>query len=178
MEVLATMVLHSLKLTFSFWLVFPFRTYPFIKTSFKSTSGSSHRSLHSYSFDYTVSVLAPSSSLINCLDNRLHSAWFQSVCMHTNELTKLIIWITFLRVSVDLWTLLMHSYGGIEPIFQAIESFPPLPVTLVEHMIMNSTQIFPIGCSQCPSCTWGLGHHSVLCWQCVQIFQCDTTQWR
>ena len=40
----------------------------------------------------------------------------------------------FLKVSLDLWTLLMHSYGGIEPIIWAIESFPPLPVTLVEHM--------------------------------------------
>ena len=81
----------------------------------------------------------------------------------------------------------MHSYGGIEPIIWAIESFPPLPVTLVEHMQMNSTQIFLIGCSQHPSCSWGLGHHSVLCWQCVHtslgahihyvfklvIFQCE-----
>ena len=61
----------------------------------------------------------------------------------------------------------MCSYGGIEPIIWAIESFPPLPVTLVEHMQMNSTQIFLIGCSQRPPCSWGLGHHSVLCWQCV-----------
>ena len=74
----------------------------------------------------------------------------------------------------------MHSYGGIEPIFWAIESFPPLPVTLVEHMKMR----------QCPYCSWGLGHHCVLCWQCVHtslgthiqsvfkfiIFQCDITQ--
>ena len=81
----------------------------------------------------------------------------------------------------------MCSYGRIEPIIWAIKSFPPLPVTLVEHMQMNSTQIFLIGCSQRPSCSWGLGHHSVLCWQCVHtslgthipyvfkliIFQCE-----
>ena len=81
----------------------------------------------------------------------------------------------------------MCSYGGIEPIIWAFKSFPPLPVTLVEHMQMNSTQIFLIGCSQHPLCSWGLGHHSVLCWQCVHtslgahihyvfkftIFQCE-----
>ena len=61
----------------------------------------------------------------------------------------------------------MCSYGGIEPIIWAIESFPPKVLTLVEHMQMNSTQIFLIGCSQCPPCSWGLGHHSTLCWQCV-----------
>ena len=51
----------------------------------------------------------------------------------------------------------MYSYGSIEPIFWAIESFPPLLVTLVEHMQMR----------QCPYCFWCLGHHSVLCWECV-----------
>ena len=80
------------------------------------------------------------------------------------------MWITFLKVSVDLCVSLMCSYGRIEPIIWAFESFPPLPVTLVEHMQMNSTQIFLIGCSQCPSCSWGLGHHSTLCWQCVHTY--------
>ena len=40
-----------------------FRTYPFTKPSCKSSSGSSHRSVNSYSFDYSVSVLAPQCSL-------------------------------------------------------------------------------------------------------------------
>ena len=64
------------------------------------------------------------------------------------------------------------SYGRIEPIIWTIESFPPLPVTLVEHMQMNSTQISLIGSSQRSSCSWGLGHYSVL-WltMCAHLFR-------
>ena len=40
----------------------------------------------------------------------------------------------------------MCSYGKIGPIIWTIESFPPKPLTLVEHMQMNSTQICLIGC--------------------------------
>ena len=51
------------------------------------------------------------------------------------------MWITFFFNSFDLCVISVHSYGGIEPIFWAIESFPPKSLTLVEHMQMNSTQI-------------------------------------
>ena len=36
-----------------------------------------------------------------------------------------IMWITFFFNSIDLCVISVHSYGRIEPIFWAIESFPP-----------------------------------------------------
>ena len=69
-----------------------FRTYPFAKTSCRSLFGASHRSLHFYSVDYLVSVLAPSSSLTNCLDNSFIQPWFNALCAW---LTSPSIWITF-----------------------------------------------------------------------------------
>ena len=39
------------------------KIYPFAKPSCESSSGTSHRSLNSYSIDYTVSVLDHSNSL-------------------------------------------------------------------------------------------------------------------
>ena len=42
------------------------QNYPFAKPSCESSSGSRHRSVNSYSFDYTVSVLVPHCSLTQC----------------------------------------------------------------------------------------------------------------
>ena len=61
----------------------------------------------------------------------------------------------------------MHFYWKILSIFWVIDRFHPLPVTLVEHMLMNSITNPLTGCSQHPSCSWGLGHHSTMCWQYV-----------
>ena len=83
----------------------------------------------------------------------------------------------------------MYFYGRILLIISIFVGFPPLPLTLVEHMLMNSITNPLIGCFQGPIALRGLDHHSVMCWQCVHIFlgihihsvfkfitfQCDTT---
>ena len=66
--------------------------------------------------------------------------------MYINYLAKPIMWITIYSIYFDLCVISVDSYGRIGPIFWAIESFPPKAMTLVEHMLMNSSQISLIGC--------------------------------
>ena len=56
-----------------------------------------------------------------------------------------VLWITFNSISFDLCVFPMYFYGRFRPIFLAIKSFPPLEMTLVEHMLINLTQISLIG---------------------------------
>ena len=66
-------------------------------------------------------------------------------------------------ISFDLCVISVDSYGRIGQIFWAIESFPPKVLTLVEHMLMNSTQISLIECHFRSPCSRLLGLHLTWC---------------
>ena len=112
--------------------------------------------------------MSPHSSLINCLDNGFIQLDFSlSVCILMNWLypyygSLFKGFLSTCRPYKCVPMVELNQYFG-----QSKVSLHCKPVTLVEHMQMNSTQISLIGCSQRPSCSWGLSHHSVLCWQCV-----------